>query len=226
MICKLSMILIAGALIPSSAMSQTSDQSWVATSNAYTKLLMDIEMKHHPESGSSEGLAEYDNKVSQPTFEDEDRQRHEEEAVVTKLKAALLREKNPEVVQDLHILLRSTDLDFRIQDYRRAHAVPFLNASGYVFGGLHTLLDEQTPAARRPAAVVRIREYAGLDPDTQNLQRSSSVECSSRWPSRARCIRRVTKSKPNSAETPTTWKVSRRSSRNTSSAGGKNHSPV
>ncbi len=169
MICKLSMILIAGALIPSSAMSQTPDQSWVATSNSYTKLLMDIEMKHHPESGSSEGLAEYDNKISQPTFEDEDRERVENEAVVTKLKAALSQEKRPEVIQDLHILLRSTDLDFRIEDYRRAHAVPFLNASGYVFGGLHVLLDEQTPNERRPAAVVRIREYAGLEPGYTKL---------------------------------------------------------
>jgi len=100
MIFKLSMILIAGALIPSFALTQASDQSWVATSNSYTKLLMDIEMKHHPESGSSEGLAEYDNKISQPTFEDEDQERHEEEAVVAKLKAALSEEKRPEVIQD------------------------------------------------------------------------------------------------------------------------------
>ena len=169
MIFKLSMILIAGALIPSFALTQASDQSWVATSNSYTKLLMDIEMKHHPESGSSEGLAEYDNKISQPTFEDEDQERHEEEAVVAKLKAALSEEKRPEVIQDLHILLRSTDLDFRIEDYRRAHAVPFLNASGYVFGGLHVLLDEQTPSERRPAAVIRIREYAGLEPGYTKL---------------------------------------------------------
>jgi len=164
MICKLCMVLLVIALVPSFARAQTPDQSWVATSNSYTKLLMDIEMKHHPEAGSSEGLAEYDNKVSQPTFEDEDRERQENEAVVTKLKAALLQEKRPEVIQDLHILLRSTDLDFRIEDYRRAHAVPFLNASGYVFGGLHVLLDEQTPAERRPAAIIRIREYAGLEP--------------------------------------------------------------
>jgi uncharacterized protein (DUF885 family) len=38
-----------------------------------------------------------------------------------------------------------------------------MNASGDVFEGLHTLLDEQTPAERRPAAVIRIREYAGLE---------------------------------------------------------------
>ena len=42
--------------------------------------------------------------------------------------------------------------------------MPFYNPSQAVFGGLQVLLDEQTPADRRPAAVVRIREYAGLEP--------------------------------------------------------------
>jgi len=38
-----------------------------------------------------------------------------------------------------------------------------------VFGGLHVLLDEQTPSERRPAAVIRIREYAGLEPGYTKL---------------------------------------------------------
>ena len=42
--------------------------------------------------------------------------------------------------------------------------MPFFNASQIVFSGVQILLDEQTPAERRPAAVVRIREYAGLEP--------------------------------------------------------------
>src|SRR5262249_12530867 len=48
--------------------------------------------------------------------------------------------------------------------FYRAREVFFINASGAVFGGLQSLLDEQTPADRRPAAVIRIREYAGLEP--------------------------------------------------------------
>jgi uncharacterized protein (DUF885 family) len=41
--------------------------------------------------------------------------------------------------------------------------VPFLNASSMVFGGIRILLDEQTAAERRPAAVARVRRYAGLE---------------------------------------------------------------
>jgi len=33
-----------------------------------------------------------------------------------------------------------------------------------VFGGLQTLLDDQVPSERRPAAVIRLRKYAGVEP--------------------------------------------------------------
>src|SRR5262249_7449551 len=60
------------------------------------------------------------------------------------------------------IVVRRMKLRFRQEDFARAHEVPFLNASAIVFRGLRTLLDEQTAPERRPAAIVRIREYAGL----------------------------------------------------------------
>lgn len=168
-------LLITAALfaVPALAQDETPDppldKSWISVSNNYTKMLLDVEMKHRPESGSDQGLSEYDNKVAQPTLADEDRQRKETEAVVAKLKTAAWQQKQTEVAQDLEIILRRVDLDFRIEDYRRAHVVPFFNASSAVFRGLHTLLDEQTPNERRPAAVIRIREYAGLEPGYKPL---------------------------------------------------------
>ncbi len=42
--------------------------------------------------------------------------------------------------------------------------VQFLDASQAVFSGLRTLLDDQVAADRRPAAVVRLRKYAGVEP--------------------------------------------------------------
>src|ERR1700734_3309486 len=143
-------------------LSQTPSSGWVEVSNGYTKKLLAVEMKHHPESGSDQGLSEYDALASQPTLADEDQERRETEAVLAELKHAVPQQKDKAVAQDLEIVIRKVELGFRRQDFRRAHVVPFLNASGIVFGGLHTLLDEQTPAERRPAAVIRIREYAGM----------------------------------------------------------------
>jgi hypothetical protein len=138
--------------------------SWISASNEFTNKLLKVEMKHDPEAGSRQGLAEYDELISQPTLADEDQERKETEEVLSKLKAALPQQKQKEVTQDLQIIIRRVELDFRMEDYKRAHAVPFANASMMVFGGVRMLLDEQTPAARRPAAVVRLKRYAGLDP--------------------------------------------------------------
>ena len=114
--------------------------------------------------GSNQGLSEYDTQIAQPTLADEDKERAETEAVLAKLKAALAQEKQKEVAQDLQIVIRRIELQFREDDFQRAHEVPFLNASGAVFSGLRILLDEQTANDRRAAAVARIRKYAGLKP--------------------------------------------------------------
>jgi len=144
--------------------AHSSAQSWIAVSNSYAKLLTDVAFQHHPEAASQQGLSQYDNKVAQPTLADEDRERAETEAVLIKLEAATREKQQKEVAEDLQIMISRVQLNFQMQDYQRTHEVPFINASQVVFAGLHSLLDVQTPSERRPAAVVRIREYAGIEP--------------------------------------------------------------
>ena len=48
------------------------DQNWIARSNGYTELLLDVTKKHSPEAASAEGLAQFDEQISQPTKQDED----------------------------------------------------------------------------------------------------------------------------------------------------------
>jgi len=139
------------------------DRSWIELSNQYTRMLLAIEFKHHPELGSRQGLQEYDSAISQPSWADQDQQRQEMTAVLGTLKAAAGQQRQKEVEQDLEIIIRKVEIDFKEEDFERAHEVPFLNASQGVFHGIHVLLDEQTPAERRPAAVERLRKYAGLE---------------------------------------------------------------
>ena len=143
---------------------EKNNPSWISASNEFTNQLVKVETKHDPENGSRQGLSEYDELVSQPTLADEDQERKEVEEVLAKLKAALPQQKQKEVAQDLEIIIRRVELNFRLRDYQRAHNVPFTNASSLVFSGVRVLLDEQTAAERRAAAVVRLKRYAGLDP--------------------------------------------------------------
>ena len=156
--------LVALALVPLTIPRiQAADHDWIAVSNDFTNMVLTVEMKHHPEEGTRQGLSQYDALVAQPTLADEDHERKETEAVVAKLKTALAKEKQKEVAQDLEIIIRRVELGFREQDHHRAHDVGFLNASRMVFGGIRPLLDDQTPPERRAAAVARIRKYAGLE---------------------------------------------------------------
>ncbi|HXW73330.1 MAG TPA: DUF885 domain-containing protein [Steroidobacteraceae bacterium] len=139
-------------------------KAWIERSNALTSTLLDVEFEHSPERGSREGLSEFDDRISHPTLADEMTRRHELEAALAKLDAKRPRESDPRVRQDLDILHKAYDLKFRTEDYELAHEVPFLNASERVFEGLHGLLDDQVAPERRPAAIVRLRKYAGVDP--------------------------------------------------------------
>ncbi len=135
---------------------------WVAKSNSYTDLLLDVQNRHSPEGASSQGLAAFDDKISQPTKLDDDAAIAETKVVQRKLAHALTVEQDKNVRQDLQILLHSIDITVKEHDYADAHKVPFENASEDVFHGLRVLLDDQVAPERRKAAVVRLREYAGM----------------------------------------------------------------
>ncbi len=136
---------------------------WIATSNGYTNRLLALQFEHHPERGSRQGLAKYDERVSNPTLADEMSERHELEAELGRMATEGAKETEPRVRQDLEIMRKHFDLEFRKQDYALQHEVPFLNASELVFQGVRGLLDDQVAAERRGAAIARLRKYAGLE---------------------------------------------------------------
>jgi Bacterial protein of unknown function (DUF885) len=140
-----------------------SDKPWIQQSNVYTDMLLNVELEHTPERGSRQGLAQFDSRISNPTLIDQLAERRELEAALLNLKAARKSERDKNVLEDLEILRKAFDLTFRTQDYELLHEVPFLNASQMIFTGLRGLLDDQVAAERRPAAMLRLRKYAGME---------------------------------------------------------------
>jgi uncharacterized protein (DUF885 family) len=140
------------------------EPEWVKRSNQDTQMLLDVQFKHSPEGGSEQGLAKYDAQITDPTRADEIVQRKELEAVLANLKKVEPREKDKNVREDLEILQKTFNLQFREDDYQLDHKMQFIDASAAVFAGLRTLLDDQVPAERRTAAVIRLRKYAGTEP--------------------------------------------------------------
>ena len=64
--------------------------------------------------------------------------------------------------QDLDILIQSAQTNLRAGRLAEDRLLPYTDVTGLVFGGLRSLLDAQVAPERRPAALVRLRKYAGL----------------------------------------------------------------
>lgn len=137
---------------------------WIERSNNFTQFLIDASLKHSPEQGSRQGLAAFDKQITQPTQADADRAEAESREVLKKYETALREEKDRHVAQDLEILVAHIKLQLRESDFSRKREVPFINASSLVYSGLRSLLDEQVAAERRPAALTRLKKYAGAEP--------------------------------------------------------------
>lgn len=167
-------VVIVGSALLMPAHSFAGPQ-WIEDSNRYAQMLIDVRLRHSPEYGSSQGLAQYDPQIENPTLADELAARTERDAVILKIKAQLPQEKDRNVAEDLQILIHAIDLEDREQDFDMGRTVPFVNASENVFHGLRTLLDDQVAPERRPAAVLRLKKYAGVEigfvPTTELLVR-------------------------------------------------------
>src|SRR6185437_11920395 len=71
-------------------------------------------------------------------------------------------EKDPLVIQDIHILEQAIDKDIRSSEANEKTFLPYWDVGGYIFFVMRSLLDDQVPATRRPAALVRLKRYTGL----------------------------------------------------------------
>ena len=162
-------VAISLSVLSCAALGQpaAAEQTWVRQSNLYTNMLLDVQLAHAPERGSQQGVAKFDQSITDPTRADELIARREFEAVLVKIKAARVAETDKHVRQDLDILQKAFSLQFRTEDYELEHEVPFINASAAIFQGLRGLLDDQVAAERRPAALIRLRKYAGMEPGYQ-----------------------------------------------------------
>jgi uncharacterized protein (DUF885 family) len=140
------------------------EKAWIKQSNDYTNTLLGVQLEHSPEQGSAQGVAKFDDRISDPSRADEVAARRELEAALTKIKAARATVTDKNVQEDIDILQKNFNLQFRTEDFELAHEVPFYNASALIFRGLRGLLDDQVPEQRRKAALVRLRKYAGVDP--------------------------------------------------------------
>ena len=137
-------------------------RAWIAVSNRHAQVLLDVLARFAPESAGQFGVTGLDEAVSNLSTENRDKGRAATAAALATLQAARKTEQDPLVRQDLDILIKSAQTNLRGGQLFQERMVPYTDVTALVFGGLRSLLDAQVAAERRPAAVVRLRKYAGL----------------------------------------------------------------
>ncbi len=154
-------------LLAVSAFAQPETKGWVARSNENAQILIRLDAKYGPEGASSQGVPGLDDQISSFSAEKNVALRADIVKAEGELKARLRAEKDPLVRQDLEILIGVTERQLRGLDAEEKTFLPYANVAGLIFFGEKSLLDDQVKAERRPAALVRLRKYTGMEPGLQ-----------------------------------------------------------
>jgi Bacterial protein of unknown function (DUF885) len=147
----------------------TSDRSWIARSNEDAKILLAVQARFAPEQAARLGQPGLDDRITDLTPGHQERLRQATGEALAKIEELRRTEKDPLVAQDLAILADASRKTIRGSELSERLEVPYYNLARLVFFSVRSLLDPQIDPARRPAALARVRKYAGLEPGTTSV---------------------------------------------------------
>ncbi len=138
--------------------------AWVARSNQLAQILLDAQGPFQPESTGFFGVPGYDDKVADLGPDNGRRYREATAKARSELQARLASEKDPNVRQDLEIMIAAAGENIEGSELNEKYFLSWSDAPQTIFSGLNLLLSDQVPADRRAKAVDRLKAYAGLQP--------------------------------------------------------------
>jgi uncharacterized protein (DUF885 family) len=159
-----------------SAAPPAPDRGWIERSNQNAQLLLQVQAKFQPESAARQGIPGLDDRISDFTPGHRQRQRDAIREVQAELEKRLAGEQDALVAQDLQILIDATKRQIKGSELREKLEVPYDNLPQLVFGSMRSLLDPQVAAERRPAALVRLRKYFGLEGGQPSIVQLAEAE--------------------------------------------------
>jgi len=160
--------IVIAFFMAAAAWAQT-PPAWVARSNENAQLLIAIMARYAPEGAAAQGVQGLDEQVSTAASGERKRFRTDTMAAREELEKRLTAEKDPLVRQDLEILIAQASRNIRQSEANERILLPYGDIPGLIFYGVKSLLDDQVVPNRRPAAVVRLRKYTGIEPGYEPL---------------------------------------------------------
>jgi uncharacterized protein (DUF885 family) len=155
---------------------QAAAGDWIARSNQNAQALLDVQAKFAPEFAARTGVAGIDDRISDFNPGRRERQRQAVRQALSVLEDRQKGERDPNVGEDLAILIDAGKRQIRGSELQEKLQVPYTNLPRLIFTSIHALLDPQIAAERRPAALARVRKYAGMEPGYQPVAQLAQAE--------------------------------------------------
>ncbi|HEY2031921.1 MAG TPA: DUF885 family protein, partial [Myxococcales bacterium] len=147
----------------SAAAPSGQDRAWIERSNQNAKIVLDVQARFAPEFAARQGVTGVDDQISDFKPGHHERQRAAIQAALSQLEQKKTAENDPLVRQDLEILVDAAKRQIEGSELHERLQVPYYNLPRLVFSSTRALLDKQVSPDRYPAALVRVRKYAGQD---------------------------------------------------------------
>jgi hypothetical protein len=148
-----------GLLLGATAWADT--PAWVQESNQDAMLLLKVQAKYAPEFAGRTGVEGLDDKIFDLKPGVYERSRKDTQAVLAELKGKRKTATDPNVQQDLDILINAAGKRLASGAVNKQYMLDFIDAAQIEFSGIRFLLDKQVPPERQKAALVRLKLYAG-----------------------------------------------------------------
>ena len=171
---------IALAATGSAYAQGTQTPSWVERSNEDAKALLDAMAQFNPENATQIGLTGYDDKVTDLKPDTDARQRKALLGAKTALQGKLAAEQDPNVRQDLQIMIKFADLSIEGISLNDKYMLPYQDMGQLIFNGEFALLRDEVDAKRRPNALKRLQCYVGQAPGCTPLTKLAEAQTAAR----------------------------------------------
>jgi len=153
--------LVASILIVSAA--QAAEPEWIAESNQHAQVLLEVNARYAPENAADLGLEQYDRQIFDLKPKFDQRMEADLATAITRLEAARARASDDRVKQDLDILIRAAQRQSTTSALNRRLMIPYFDVGKQIFSSFQDMLDARVDKKRQPAALVRLKRYAGTE---------------------------------------------------------------
>jgi uncharacterized protein (DUF885 family) len=156
-------LAVSAGVSPAAEAGAPATREWVVRSNEDAQPLLRILGDFAPEFAGRLGLEGYDDRVTQFPVDANARLRKAMEGARKDLQAKLAAEKDPQVRQDLKIMIEAATQQIDTATLNDKYLLPYQNVGQTIFFGEFSLLQDQVDAKRRPSALTRLKRYTGLE---------------------------------------------------------------